>query len=92
MSNNILEEINAFTNTRGNDTVRIFYCNYCGEPLQDNGEMFTDILGYTFCNRDCFEKAKKTRRPELSSLQKDFDIHSPRIQIYDDSKRYWHLR
>ncbi len=92
ISKNIFEEINAFVGYRRGKRKNILYCNYCDEQLQNNQELFVDILDFTFCNRDFFfRKLKKARKPEVHLLQEQFDIHSPRFQIYNDSYKYQHL-
>ncbi len=92
MSRKILEEINAFESIKSHLRFNKFYCNYCGEQLRNDDNYFIDLLGFTFCNRDCFRKVKRLRQPKINFLQKQFDINSPRVQIYDDSYKYQHLR
>jgi len=92
MARKLIEEINAYARSRRNLKIKELYCNYCGEQLQSDENYFIDILGFTFCNRECYSKAKKIRQPKINILQKQFDVYSPRTQIYDDSYRYLHLR
>ena len=68
MSRNVIEEINAFYQIRGKKKTKNFYCNYCGEEIQSEEELFIDVLGYTFCNRECFYKSKRFRDPQLFLL------------------------
>jgi hypothetical protein len=84
-----LEKINIFYITPHNNSEKALYCCYCSKQIAVDQPFFIDPYGFTFCNRECFLKAKHTRDSIFYAAQKNTEKYASRSQ--DENDKYRHL-
>ncbi len=84
-----LEKINLFYLPRNKHTTKTYYCCYCSKQIQIEKSFFIDPFGFTFCDRECFFKARHTRNSIFYIAQKHAEKYAPRSK--DENDKYRHL-
>ena len=83
-----LEKINIFYLPQHKSKIKSYYCCYCSKQIAKDEPFFIDPYGFTFCNKECFYKAKHTRNPIFYLAQKDADQNAPRSTNENDKYRH----
>ncbi|MBD3255142.1 MAG: hypothetical protein GF383_08610 [Candidatus Lokiarchaeota archaeon] len=85
-----IRTIHPQSERRNSDKPR--YCSWCLQEIHNGNEYFVDIMGVLFCSRECFYHAKSRRDPKIYLLQKEYDRHAPRTNLFSlPRQKYRHL-
>jgi hypothetical protein len=83
-----LEKINIFYLNPRKNSEKTLYCCYCSKQIAKDEPFFINPYGFTFCNKECFYKAKQTRSSIFYTAQKNTEKYAPRSKNENDKYRH----